>query len=99
MVASATRALPSVSPPRFEGPEDALTRGRATFAGTPDQLVEALLDIRRNAGVPVEFVARSHFPMLGYEAQVDLMSRNESRLANTPLETAAEKRSGSAASR
>jgi len=36
-------------------------------------LIEALLDVRRQAGVPAEFVARSHFPLLEYDAQVDLM--------------------------
>ncbi len=50
-------------------------KGRATYAGTPDELVEALLDIRERAGVPVEFVARSHFPLLEYDAQVDLMQQ------------------------
>ena len=75
MVASAARPLPAVSPPPFEGHEDALVRGRATYAGPPDQLVEALLDIQRKAGVPVEFVARGHFPLLGYDAQVDLMEQ------------------------
>jgi hypothetical protein len=50
-------------------------KGRATFAGTPDELVEALLDIRRQAGVPLEFVARSHFPLLEYDAQLDLMEQ------------------------
>ena len=75
MVASAVRPLPAASPPSFDGSLDVLVRGRATFAGTPDQLVEALLDIRQQAGVPVELVARSHFPILGYEAQVDLMQQ------------------------
>lgn len=73
MVASATRPLPAASPPPFDGSVGKLVRGPATFAGTPDQLVEALLDIRRRAGVPVEFVARSHLPLLGDEAQMDLM--------------------------
>lgn len=75
MVASATRPLPAVSPPPFDGAVDALVRGRATFAGTPEQLVDALLDIRRQAGVPVELVARSHLPILGYDAQLDLMQQ------------------------
>ncbi|MCY7419637.1 MAG: LLM class flavin-dependent oxidoreductase [Chloroflexi bacterium] len=75
MEASAIRPLPAVSPPPFDGAEDALVRGRATYAGTADELVEALLDIRQQAGVPVEFVARSHFPLLGYEAQLDLMQQ------------------------
>jgi hypothetical protein len=37
------------------------------FAGTPDELVESLLELREQAAVPVEFVARSHLPMLGYD--------------------------------
>jgi hypothetical protein len=73
MGASATRPLPPPSPPPFDRPDDALVMGRATYAGTPDELVGALLDIRRLVRVPVEFVARSHFPLLEFEAQVDLM--------------------------
>ena len=75
MGASATRPLPAVTPPRFDRPDEALVTGRATYAGTPDELVEALLDLRAQAGVPVEFAARSHFPLLDYEAQVDLMQQ------------------------
>jgi probable F420-dependent oxidoreductase len=76
MVASATRPLPAASPPPFEGPDDRIMRGRsATFAGTSDQLVEALLDIRRQAGVPVELVARIHLPMLGFAEQLELMQQ------------------------
>jgi len=73
MGASATRPLPAVTPPAFDGPEGLLTRGRATYAGTPDELVETLLEIRARAGVPVEFVARSHFPLLDDDAQLELM--------------------------
>ena len=75
MGASATRPLPPPSPPPFDRPDDALVKGRATYAGTPDELVEALLDIRKQAGVPVEFVARSYFPLLEYDAQRDLMQQ------------------------
>jgi probable F420-dependent oxidoreductase len=73
MGASATRPLPPPSPPPFDRPDDALVKGRAAYAGVTDELVDALLDIRQRAGVPVEFVARSHFPFLEYEAQVELM--------------------------
>ena len=73
MAASATRPLPAVPPPPFELAVEALVRGRATYAGTPDELVAALLDIRRQAKVPVEFVARSHFPLLGFDDQLELM--------------------------
>jgi len=75
MEASATRPLPPPDPPAFDRPDDALLKRGATYAGTPDQLVDALLDIRRQAGVPVEFVARSHLPLLAYDAQVDLMQQ------------------------
>lgn len=75
MEASAIRPLPPPSPPPFDRPDDALVKGRATYAGTSDELVGALLDIRKQAGVPVEFVARSHFPLLEHEAQVDLMEQ------------------------
>jgi len=75
MEASATRALPAATPPPFPGDTAALVKGRATFAGPPDALVEALLEIRKQVGVPVEFAARSHFPLLGHDAQVDLMAQ------------------------
>ena len=75
MAASATRPLPAVTPPPFDRPDETLVKGRAAYAGTPDELVEALLDIRAQAGVPLEFVARSHFPLLDYEAQVELMQQ------------------------
>jgi probable F420-dependent oxidoreductase len=75
MEASASRPLPAVVPPPLTRSDDELTRGRATYAGTPDELVEALLAIRRRAGVPVELVARSHFPLLAYEPQAELMAQ------------------------
>jgi hypothetical protein len=75
MGASATRPLPPPSPPPYDRPNDAQLKGRATYAGTPDELVEALLDIRKQAGVPLEFVARSHLPLLEHAAQVDLMQQ------------------------
>jgi alkanesulfonate monooxygenase SsuD/methylene tetrahydromethanopterin reductase-like flavin-dependent oxidoreductase (luciferase family) len=73
MGASATRSLPAMTPPALDRPDEALAAGRAVYAGTPDELVSALLDVRQQAGVPVEFVARSHLPLLGHDAQVDLM--------------------------
>jgi probable F420-dependent oxidoreductase len=75
MEASATRSLPPPAAPTYLRPDEALVKGRATYAGTPDELVEALLDIRRQAGVPIEFVARSHLPLLEMDAQVALMQQ------------------------
>ncbi|MGH2464535.1 MAG: LLM class flavin-dependent oxidoreductase, partial [Candidatus Limnocylindrales bacterium] len=73
MQASATRPLPAATPPKFDRQDDTLVNGRAARAGTTEELVETLLDIRSQAGVPVEFVARSHFPLLDYDAQIELM--------------------------
>jgi probable F420-dependent oxidoreductase len=74
MEASATRALPPPAAPTFAGTDDDLLRGRATaIAGTSDELVEVLLDIRERAGVPVELVARSYFPLLEYGPQLELL--------------------------
>ncbi|MES2208866.1 MAG: LLM class flavin-dependent oxidoreductase [Chloroflexota bacterium] len=75
MEASATRSLPPPPAPTFNRPDDALIKGRAAYAGTTDELVESLVEIRDRAGVPVEFVARSHLPLLQYNAQVELMEQ------------------------
>jgi probable F420-dependent oxidoreductase len=75
MEASATRTLPPPAPPAFDRPDDALLKRRTTLAGTPDEIVESLLHLREQAAVPVEFVARSHLPMLEYDAQVEVMQQ------------------------
>ena len=75
MEASATRPLPAASPPPFEGADERLLARRTAHAGTPDELVEALLEVRNGVPVPVEFVARSHLPLLEYDAQVELMQQ------------------------
>jgi hypothetical protein len=75
MEASAIRPLPAVSPPPFGGRDEELLARRTAYAGTPDELVEALLEVRSQVPVPVEFVARSHLPLLEYDAQVDVMQQ------------------------
>jgi probable F420-dependent oxidoreductase len=73
MEASATRqGSPSAAPELAEDERQRLF-GRATIAGTPDQIVEYLLDIRQQAGVKVEFAARSFFSTLAYADQFELM--------------------------
>ena len=56
-------------------PDEKLLSRRTAHAGTPDELVEALLEVRNQVSVPVEFVARSHLPLLEYEAQVEVMQQ------------------------
>jgi hypothetical protein len=72
---SATRGLPPVSPPPFDRPDDSLLRRRTTLAGSTEELVEALLEIRKQAGVPVEFMARSNLSLLPFDAQVEVMQQ------------------------
>jgi hypothetical protein len=72
MEASARRPGPPPPPPPTPEVED-LLKGRAIFAGPPESITESLLAIRERAGMPVEFVARSYFPLLGWDAQLELM--------------------------
>lgn len=73
MEASATRPLPPPAPPPPPDVE-AMVTGRATLVGPTDAMVDDLLALRRRAGVPVEFVARSHLPLLTYGPQLELMA-------------------------
>lgn len=75
MEASASRPLPPAAPPAFDRPDEALLRGRSVVAGTPGEIVDSLLDLRRRAGVPVEFTARSYLSLLDLDAQLELMGR------------------------
>ena len=75
MEASATRSLPPAAPPPFDRPDESLLSRGTTHAGTPDELVEALHAVRDQVPVTVEFVARSHLPLLEYEAQVEIMEQ------------------------
>ena len=75
MEASATRPLPPAAPPAFDRPDDSILKRRTTFAGTTDELVEQLLEIRNQAPVPVEFMARSHLPMLEHSQQLEVMQQ------------------------
>jgi len=75
MEASASRPLPPPAPPAFARPDEALLRGRTVVAGTPGEIVDSLLDLRRRARVPVEFTARSYLSLLEIAAQIELMGR------------------------
>ena len=75
MEASATRAgAPPLPPPLASDQRDRLF-ARATFAGTTQQIVDGLGDLRARAGVPVEFSARSYFPTLHLDEQLALMEQ------------------------
>lgn len=73
METSTSRSGLPPAAPRFDQSKRESLFGRATVAGTTEQIVEYLLDIREKAALPVEFVARSYFPTLPYADQVELM--------------------------
>lgn len=73
MEASVSRSGPPPSAPPFEESRRERLFGRATVAGTSSQIVSYLGEIREAAGMPVEFVARSYFPTLEYDDQIELM--------------------------
>jgi len=75
MEASATRPGPAPEAPPMAEEDRGSLFGRSTYVGTPEQIVEALDDVRQKAGIEVEFVARSAFPTMRYDDQVDLMQQ------------------------
>lgn len=75
MEASASRPGPASAAPTFDPSKRASLYGRSTVAGTPDQMVAELNEIQEAAGLEVEFAARSYFPTMEYDAQVELMQQ------------------------
>jgi probable F420-dependent oxidoreductase len=64
------------APPPAPGLENAEEMMRdAAVAGSPDEIVSRLRDIRARTALPVEFVARSWFPTLIHDQQIELMER------------------------
>lgn len=81
MEASASRpGPPPEAAPITDRTRDSL-RQRSVVAGTGDQIVEKLLQIREATGMNVEFVARSYFPTMTYEQQLELMERLATEIA------------------
>jgi probable F420-dependent oxidoreductase len=72
---SVARTGPPPQAPPFDPSKRDRLFGRSTAAGTPQQIVEQLQGIRDQAKLPVQFAARSYFPTLEYEAQVELMQQ------------------------
>ncbi len=72
---SATRSGPPPAPPDLTEQDRETLLRRHVIAGSGDEIVAALLEIRDRATLPVEFVARSYFTTLEYEDQVELMQQ------------------------
>jgi probable F420-dependent oxidoreductase len=75
MEASATRPGPPSEPPPFDETKRDRIYGRSTIAGSGEQILETLGQIRETAGLPVEFASRSYFHTLDYDDQVELMQQ------------------------
>lgn len=75
MEASTDRPGPPPSAPPFDVSKRDRLFGRATIAGSGEQIVEYLHEIRDQTSLEVEFAARSYFPTLAHEAQVELMQQ------------------------
>jgi probable F420-dependent oxidoreductase len=73
MEVSAKRPGPPPPAPPFDESNRSRLFGRSTIAGTGDQIVSHLAEIRDSAHLEVEFVARSYLPTLDYTEQVELM--------------------------
>ena len=75
MEASAERAGPVATPPTPPADVVDKIRSRSVVLGSPQQIVERLNGIREEAGVPVEFMARSYFSTLEHHRQIELMEQ------------------------
>jgi alkanesulfonate monooxygenase SsuD/methylene tetrahydromethanopterin reductase-like flavin-dependent oxidoreductase (luciferase family) len=81
MEASASRPGPAPEPPPPTEKTREILRSRATFAGTGEQIVDQLQQVRESVDVDVEFVARSYFPTMPYDQQLELMERLATEVA------------------
>jgi probable F420-dependent oxidoreductase len=75
MEASTTRPGPPPEAPAFDVAKTDRLLARSTLAGSPDEIVASLLELREASPLPVEFAARSYLHTLDYEAQLELMQQ------------------------
>jgi alkanesulfonate monooxygenase SsuD/methylene tetrahydromethanopterin reductase-like flavin-dependent oxidoreductase (luciferase family) len=81
MEASASRPGPAPEPPPPTEKTREILQSRATFAGTSEEIVDQLQQVRESVEVDVEFVARSYFPSMTYDQQLELMERLATEVA------------------
>ena len=74
MEASATRTGPAPAPPPLDSEMEAELR-RMVFVGTGAEVAQQFQAVQDRVPVPLRFVARSYFPGLSFDAQVELMER------------------------
>jgi len=75
MEPSATRSGQVKYAPQLSEADETSLRWRSALVGPSDQIVEELRSIRDRIGVPIDFVARSFFPTLEFDRQLEIMQR------------------------
>ncbi len=75
MEASTDRSGPPPDAPPMRADLEQKIRERSVIVDTPERIVERLHQLRDEAGVPVDFVARSYFATLPGARQRELMER------------------------
>jgi hypothetical protein len=73
MEASATRS--GIAPAPTPSDEEQESIVRRILGGSAAEIVESAASIREQVGVPIEWIARSYFPDLTYERQLDIAER------------------------
>jgi probable F420-dependent oxidoreductase len=74
MEASASRSGPvAATAPMTD--DRAASIARRTLTGTGEEIAAHLIEVRERAGVPLRFVARSHFATLSYSQQVEVVDQ------------------------
>lgn len=81
MESSASRGGPPPEAPPITDRARYSLRQRSVIAGTSDQIVQELLEIREASAINVEFAARSYFPTMTYEQQLELMEKLATEVA------------------
>lgn len=74
MEASATRTGPLPPPPPLDTETEAKLR-RTVFLGSGGEVAEQFRSVQSRVPVPLRMIARSYFPSLEFDAQVELMER------------------------
>ncbi len=75
MNASAHRGLEELpSPPGPDAATEERLR-RATILGPPEQVAERIIEVQERAGVPLHFIARSYFPGMPLDQQLETIQR------------------------
>ena len=72
MEASASRSGAIVPTPALDEKTTAMMQ-KAALIGSSQQIIDHLNEVKEQAGVPIRFMARSHFSTLSFARQVELM--------------------------